>query len=91
MSSCPRPPRPLLVINDKGGEKCRLKACCSVLHLLCLHKSGGTSFQISVAPVLVCLSQSQYLFRQTRWHRVSRTGGTGFGFCMQQALVIKFS
>jgi hypothetical protein len=28
MSSCPRPPRPLLVINDKGGEKCRLKACC---------------------------------------------------------------
>jgi hypothetical protein len=27
MSSCPRPPRPLLVINDKGGERCRLKAC----------------------------------------------------------------
>jgi hypothetical protein len=25
--------------------------------LLCLHKSGGTGFQISVAPILVCLSQ----------------------------------
>jgi hypothetical protein len=86
MSGYPRPPRPLLVINDKGGEKCRLKACCSVLHMLCLHKSGGTSFQILVAPVLVCLSQSQYPFCQAnsvapsfqnRWHRFWLLYATG--------------
>jgi hypothetical protein len=44
-------------LMTKGERSVDWKACCSVLHLLYLHKSGGTGFQISMAPVLVCLSQ----------------------------------
>jgi hypothetical protein len=88
MSSCPRPPGPLLVTNDEGGERCRFKAQLSVFCLLCLPESGGTGLQISVAPVSICLSLSISSVRQTRWHRVSKSGGTGFGCWMQQAHVI---
>jgi hypothetical protein len=80
-------------LMTKGERSCRLKACCSTLHLLCLHKSSGTGFQISVAPVLVCFSIPSV--RQTRWHRVSRTGGTGFGvfqypFCQANSVAPSF-
>jgi hypothetical protein len=68
------PPRPLLVINDKGGKRCRFKA----QHLPCLTKPGGTGFQISVAPVSVCwLSQCSASVKQTWWHRFWLLDATG--------------
>jgi hypothetical protein len=43
-------------------------------------KPGGTGFW----------SLNSVSIWQTQWHRVSKTSGTDFGYCMQQALVIKF-
>jgi hypothetical protein len=80
MSRCPRPPRTFLGDRWQGEKLCRLKACWSALSIKIRWNR----------------------FSRSRWHRfqyvsasVSRLsgklGGTGFGCCMQQALVINFS
>jgi hypothetical protein len=77
------------VINDKWGEVGSIKSSHDV-HLLCLTETGGTGFPNPVAPGSgsSALSASVSIW-QTRCHRVSKTGGTGFGCWVQQAHVIK--
>jgi hypothetical protein len=67
------PPRPLLVINDKGGEKCRLKACWSTLSVKIRWNQfpdlGGTSFSVSQPQYPFCQANSVAPSFQNRWHR----------------------